>query len=45
MIEQFGPSLGMPYTKAFGKGLFEIREKEQKVLDGLSFEQLREMRW
>ena len=27
MIEQFGPSLGMPYTKAFGKGLFEIRAK------------------
>ena len=27
MIEQYGPSLGMPYTKAFGKGLFEIRAK------------------
>ncbi|MBB6482684.1 phage-related protein [Spirochaeta isovalerica] len=30
MIEQFGPSLGMPYTKAFGKGLFEIRAKGKK---------------
>lgn len=27
MIEQFGPDLGMPYTKPMGKGLFEIRAK------------------
>lgn len=27
MIQSFGPSLGMPYTKAMGQGLFEIRAK------------------
>ena len=27
MIEEFGPSLGMPYTSPIGKGLFEIRAK------------------
>jgi len=27
MIEELGPVLGMPYTKALGKGLFEIRAK------------------
>ena len=26
-IEITGPNLGMPYTKALGKGLFEIRAK------------------
>lgn len=26
-IEQSGPNLGMPYTRPFGKGLFEIRAK------------------
>jgi phage-related protein len=36
MIEQFGPSLGMPYTKAFGKGLFEIRAKGKEGI-GRSF--------
>ena len=28
MIEE-GPNLGMPFTKALGKGLFEIRAKGQ----------------
>ncbi len=27
MVEEFGPNLGMPYTKPMGKGLFEIRAK------------------
>ena len=27
MIEDFGPNLGLPHTKAMGKGLFEIRAK------------------
>ncbi|ADK81309.1 type II toxin-antitoxin system RelE/ParE family toxin [Sediminispirochaeta smaragdinae] len=27
MIESFGSSLGMPYTRAMGGGLFEIRTK------------------
>jgi len=27
MIEEFGPSLGMPYTSPIGNGLFEIRAK------------------
>jgi phage-related protein len=26
-IEISGPNLGMPYTRSFGKGLFEIRAK------------------
>ena len=27
MIEECGPALGLPYTKALGSGLFEIRAK------------------
>ncbi len=27
MIEEFGPALGLPYTRAIGEGLFEIRAK------------------
>jgi len=27
MIQDFGPNLGLPFTKAMGKGLFEIRAK------------------
>lgn len=27
MIQDFGPNLGLPHTKAMGKGLFEIRAK------------------
>ncbi len=27
MIENIGPNLGLPYTKALGQGLFEIRAK------------------
>ena len=26
-IEIFGPNLGMPYTRSFGEGLFELRMK------------------
>ena len=36
MIEEFGPALGAPYTKAIGKGLFEIRAKGQDGI-GRSF--------
>jgi phage-related protein len=27
MMVEHGPNLGLPYTKAFGEGLFEIRAK------------------
>ncbi|MCK5121657.1 MAG: type II toxin-antitoxin system RelE/ParE family toxin, partial [Methylococcales bacterium] len=27
MVEECGPALGLPYTKALGNGLFEIRAK------------------
>ena len=36
MIEEFGPALGAPYTRAFGKGLFEIRAKGKEGI-GRSF--------
>ena len=36
MIEEFGPALGSPYTKALGDGLFEIRAKGRKGI-GRSF--------
>jgi phage-related protein len=36
MMEDFGPSLGAPYTKPLGKGLFEIRAKGQEGI-GRSF--------
>ena len=32
MIEEFGPSLGMPYTSPLGKGLFEIRAKGKEII-------------
>ncbi len=36
MIEEFGPALGAPYTKAMGEGLFEIRAKGKEGI-GRSF--------
>jgi len=36
MIEEFGPALGLPYTKAMGRGLFEIRSKGREGI-GRSF--------
>ena len=36
MIEQFGPALGLPYTKPIGGGLFEIRSKGKEGI-GRSF--------
>ncbi len=36
MIEKFGPALGLPYTKAMGEGLFEIRAKGKEGI-GRSF--------
>jgi len=28
LMEKYGPNVGMPFTKAFGEGLFEIRAKK-----------------
>jgi len=36
MIEECGPALGLPYTKAIGNGLFEIRAKGSEGI-GRSF--------
>ncbi|MCP3933515.1 MAG: type II toxin-antitoxin system RelE/ParE family toxin, partial [Bacteroidetes bacterium] len=36
MIEEFGPALDLPYTKAIGEGLFEIRAKGKEGI-GRSF--------
>ncbi len=36
MIEDLGPALGLPYTKAMGEGLFEIRAKGKEGI-GRSF--------
>ncbi|MBM9612796.1 type II toxin-antitoxin system RelE/ParE family toxin [Desulfobulbus rhabdoformis] len=36
MIEEFGPALGLPYTKSVGDGLFEIRAKGKEGI-GRSF--------
>lgn len=36
MIEEFGPALGSPYTKALKDGLFEIRAKGREGI-GRSF--------
>ncbi|CAG37911.1 conserved hypothetical protein [Desulfotalea psychrophila LSv54] len=36
MMEDLGPSLGEPYTKAFGNGLFEIRARGKEGI-GRSF--------
>ncbi|WP_236026198.1 type II toxin-antitoxin system RelE/ParE family toxin [Geomonas azotofigens] len=29
-MEQYGPNLGMPHTRALGNGLFEIRAKAEE---------------
>ncbi|MDH4319470.1 MAG: type II toxin-antitoxin system RelE/ParE family toxin [Desulfobulbaceae bacterium] len=36
VIEEFGPALGVPYTKSLGDGLFEIRSKGKEGI-GRSF--------
>jgi len=36
IIEEFGPVLGLPYTKSLGEGLFEIRAKGKEGI-GRSF--------
>lgn len=36
IIEEFGPMLGLPYTKSLGEGLFEIRAKGKEGI-GRSF--------
>jgi phage-related protein len=33
----FGPSLGMPHTRAFGKGLFELRLKSKEGIGRVFF--------
>ncbi len=30
LLEEFGPQIGMPYSKAIGNGLFEIRVKSRE---------------
>ena len=30
-MEEYGPNLGMPHTRALGNGLFEIRTKAEEV--------------
>lgn len=40
IVEQMvvsGPNLGLPYTRPFGDGLFEIRAKGAEVSGGRSF--------
>lgn len=37
LIEEFGPNLGFPHTKAFGNGLFEIRLKAQEGIARVFF--------
>jgi phage-related protein len=36
MIEEFGPALGLPYSKAIGEGLFKIRATRKEGI-GRSF--------
>lgn len=33
----FGPNLGMPHTRAFGKGLFELRMKSKEGIGRVFF--------
>lgn len=37
LMEEFGPNLGDPHTKAFGNGLFEIRLKAQEGIARVFF--------
>lgn len=37
LMEQFGPNLGMPFTRAMGDGLFEIRTKGQEGIGRVFF--------
>ncbi len=37
LIEKEGPNLGMPFTKAMGDGLFEIRVKGQEGIGRVFF--------
>jgi phage-related protein len=44
MIEEYGPSLGKPYTAPMGDGLFEIRAKGKEGIGVLYFVQSKAMR-
>ncbi len=36
-MEEYGPNLGMPHTKALGNGLFEIRAKAKEGIGRVFF--------
>lgn len=37
LIEQFGPHIGMPYTRGLGSGLFEIRARGNEGIARLNY--------
>jgi phage-related protein len=37
LIEEFGPKIGMPFTRSIGSGLFEIRAKGKEGIVRLMF--------
>ena len=37
IIQELGPDIGLPYTKALGNGLFEIRAKGQEGIGRVIF--------
>jgi phage-related protein len=37
LIEEFGPKIGMPFTRSIGSGLFEIRAKGKEGIARLLF--------
>ena len=37
LIEEFGPKIGMPFTRSIGSGLFEIRVKGKEGIARLIF--------
>lgn len=36
-MEEYGPNLGMPHTRALGNGLFEIRAKAEEGIGRVFF--------
>jgi len=36
-MEEYGPNLGMPHTRALGSGLFEIRAKAEEGIGRVFF--------
>lgn len=45
MIEEFGPALGLLYSRSLEEGLFEIRAKGKKVLGAHFFVHWLGKRW